>query len=134
MTTAKSPAVKARAKLLAAAKRSLTLLGGETVRHLEALNRGEIPDSRLLPIAAKCDQAMASLAFLAELGGAVTEDGDQDNGTAEVSRADLAALTGLIRGAWPAMDAAGDTVLGRLSRAAEEPPFDVTPQDGQGKA
>jgi hypothetical protein len=118
MTPPKSPVTKARARQVAAAKRSLTLILEAAARHAEMLNKGEIPDGTFRASVAKYEDALTVIAALDALGE--TPDGGSD-GLAEVRRDDLQALVAVARIAFPG---AGEP-LARLAEAAEGPPWNT---------
>jgi hypothetical protein len=127
MTPPKSPAAKARAKQLAAAKRSLSLIAGEVAAAQAALENGGVPDRGFMASVLKYDQALAVIIALDALGEAPAPDGG--DGLAEVSRDDLTTLIGVLKGLVPAgLLGSGDTPLARLEAAAAGPPWDTEPQ------
>ena len=135
MTVRQTPAQKARKRYLTAAGKSLTLIADEVAKHQAALAAGEIPGGTFEASARKYFESLAVITALDSLEAPATAG---DDGTTEVRRHDLAEFTGLIKGLVPAVAAApGDTPYSRLAAAAEEPPFDTTPQgappDGPGK-
>jgi hypothetical protein len=130
MTAPKSAAAKARARYLAAARRSLKLIITEAAIHDALLGEGKIPETGFLASALKYDQALAALAALDALDQAPAGDGD--DGTAEVRRDDLQALIWTVRGIIPPGTPGDGTPLGRLAAASGEPPWAPDPAAGQG--
>jgi hypothetical protein len=123
MTAPKSAAAKARAKYLAAAKRSLNRIAREIPMHQETLAGGGVPASTFAASAAKYFEELAAITALdaLEAGGAAPED----DGLAEVSREDLKMLLGVVQGLAPAAAGGGDTPFMRLVHAADGPPWDT---------
>jgi hypothetical protein len=125
MTPPKNPAVKARARQLAAAKRSLKLIADDVAKHQAALDNGELPSGSFMASAQKYDLARYAITVLDETGdGAVTDDG-----TAEVSRDDLKGLVAVLQGF--GLPVTEGTPLARLAAAAEGPPWDTGAPAGQ---
>lgn len=117
-----APAARARARHLAAAKRSLKLLREAAAEHHVALEDGVIPESSFLVSAVKYDQALACLNLLDSLSepagtGPDTAAGPED-GMAEVSRQDLAALVLFAHGFVTEAGRLPGSPIARLTEAA----------------
>lgn len=129
MTTRKTPVEKARAKYLAAAKRTLSQVVTAAAEHAAALDGGGVPAGSFMTHVLRYQAALTSLDTLDALGDvAVAGPPDGDDGLAEVSRDDLRTMIAVIRGVVPAnMLGNGDTPLSRLEDAAAGPPWETVP-------
>jgi hypothetical protein len=141
MTTRKTPAQKERARLMAAARKSLALTAEAADAHRAALDEGKIPDGGFMPSAQKYHEILAVLAALdkLEVPDAAGAAPAGDDGLIEVRRADVAdivdSLRLLVRPEY--QDAvAGSEQLARLTAAsaAAGPAPAGAVQDGPGKA
>lgn len=108
---------KARTRHLAAAKRSMKLIAEAVAKHQEALEAKQVPEDDFTASVAKYFKALDAVHLLDALSAypPPPEDGEPENGLAEVRVDDLAALTAVIRADYPGLAVTGDSPLARLT-------------------